>query len=233
MNTNATQVAAFGKLVEICYTLGTGYNPSKPSIASTELTTLLAKSGEALEAVKESEVLYALLVNNRKERFRTIPKLSTRIYRAVISSGASQEDILEIKRIKIKFAANGKTKPVVPAEPEAKSRSSGLKNFTKYAENFSRMIQILEGIPSYQPNEEALKVASLQALASELHQLNLSVSNAAVTLKNARIRRNELLYGQSGIHKTAMAVKNYVYSVYGMESEQSRQMGKVKFKAKV
>jgi hypothetical protein len=229
MRTNAQQVAAFEKLLGICYTLGTGYNPSKPSIVSTSLNSLLQEARQALETVKKEEAIFALLVNDRQETFKTLPKLSTRIYRAAVCSDASAEDILEIKMLKAKIAPVTRARRTEPAGEETRARSSGLYNFAKIAENFSQMVQVLQGIASYNPNEEALKIQTLKALATKLHQQNLDVANAEVRVKNAKIRRNGLLYGQNGIHKTAMAVKNYVYSVYGMTSEQARQFSGIRF----
>jgi hypothetical protein len=234
MRTNAQQVAAFEKLLGTCYTLGTGYNPSKPSIVSTSLNSLLQNAKQALETVKEDEALLALLINNRKETFRTLRTFSTRIYRAAMSSDASAEDILEIKRLKDRIAPPGKAKPKAAVDgQESRTRSSGLYNFGKIAENFGHMVEILEGIPSYTPNEPDLSIQGLKARSAKLHEQNLSVSNAESNLKNSRIRRNELLYGQKGIYKTAIAVKNYVYSVYGMTSEQARQFGRIEFKPKI
>lgn len=93
------------------------------------------------------------------------------------------------------------------------------------------MIAILSTEPTYLPNENDLKITTLNTLLTTLKNTNTGVTNAYTTVSNARIARNLSLYNPTnGICATAKEVKAYVKSVFGATSPQYKQISGLEFK---
>jgi hypothetical protein len=93
------------------------------------------------------------------------------------------------------------------------------------------MIAILSTEPSYVPNENELKIATLNTQLTDLKNLNTAIANAYTTVSNARISRNASLYNPTvGICAVAKEVKGYVKSVFGATSPQYKQISGLEFK---
>ena len=91
--------------------------------------------------------------------------------------------------------------------------------------NFSALVSLVTKVAAYQPNETALQVSSLTAYIAALQAANLQVVTAYTDWSNVRISRNDLLYGNpSGLVAVAGQVKNYVKSIYGLQSPQYKQL---------
>lgn len=76
------------------------------------------------------------------------------------------------------------------------------------------MIELMENNPVYAPNEVDLQVATLQARSTTMKNANTGVTNTTVPLSNARISRNNELYGDdAGLVELAGLVKKYVKSL--------------------
>jgi len=73
-----------------------------------------------------------------------------------------------------------------------------------------------------------LKVAALQSFLSDLNNQSTAVAEATRSLATARIHRNNVIRGKNGLLQTANAVKDYIRSVYGIRSEQARELGKIR-----
>ena len=66
---------------------------------------------------------------------------------------------------------------------------------------------------------------------NELKAKNLSVITAEVSLSNARIARNDIMYKEnSGLVFIAVDVKTYIKSVFGATSPQFKQTSNLKFR---
>jgi hypothetical protein len=49
-------------------------------------------------------------------------------------------------------------------------------------------------------------------------------------LFNVRASRNKVLFESTGVHGTAIEVKEYIKSIFGTQSAQYRQLGELRFK---
>ena len=90
------------------------------------------------------------------------------------------------------------------------------------------MLETIAAEPRYAPNEENLTVTGLHKKLSALRESNTDVTQAKVEMSNARLALNAALYeGEGNMHETAQAVKEYVKSVFGFDSEQYHQLVKL------
>ncbi|MEQ9414899.1 MAG: hypothetical protein RIF39_13765 [Cyclobacteriaceae bacterium] len=79
--------------------------------------------------------------------------------------------------------------------------------------------------PQYLPNEEELKVPALEALVNKAEAMM-----ARVAWTKARTKRNAMLYkAETAVYGTAMAVKQYVGAVYGLQSDEYKQLSRLSF----
>src|SRR5690606_36918357 len=103
--------------------------------------------------------------------------------------------------------------------------SSSQQSYDSLIEHFSKLITLLSTEPTYVPNENELKIATLNTLLTTLKNTNTAVINAYTTVSNARIARNQSLYNPvNGLCETAKEVKKYVKSLFGATSPQYKQV---------
>ena len=96
-----------------------------------------------------------------------------------------------------------------------------------------RLITILSTEPTYVPNENELKVVTLNTLLTSLKNTNTAVINAYTTVSNARLSRDQSLYNTTnGLCETAKEVKMYVKSLYGATSPQYKLISGLEFKSR-
>jgi len=104
-------------------------------------------------------------------------------------------------------------------------------SFDSRLDNLDKLIKLLESIPVYKPNEADLNVTGLTALITDLIAKNSEVIATTTLLSNARISRDAILYkADSGMVDVALAVKNYVKSLYGSTSPQYKQVSVLEFR---
>jgi len=232
---NVKQVAAFGKLVGICNDLGASYNPSKATLSSTALVTLLEQAQQKVEAVNVARTQFLLAVNARQESFAALPAITSRMVRALAATESSAENIRDARILRQRLSSNRFPKQVTASvgsdQPTVKTRSISRLDFESQADSFSKLIQLVQRIPDYAPNEVDLQVSALTNLLTELKLKTQQVAKAANEFATVRIERNKVLAGKNGMYETAAAVKEYIRSVFGVRSEAARELGKLKLVA--
>jgi hypothetical protein len=231
---HAKNAANFQDLIAFCNGYGTTYNPSKDSLKLTQLNTLLTTAQGNLTNVTAKNTEYNSAVNERVEAFSDLRPLSTRLVNALDVTDATKERIDDAKGFNRKIQgqrASKKEEPVDPNQPAPKTISSSQQSYDQLIQHFDGMISVLESEPSYTPNEDDLKITTLQAKAQDLKDKNEQVAVAYTAVSNARIERNKTLYkDDSGLVDTAGEVKKYVKSVYGATSPEFGQIKGIKFK---
>jgi len=234
---NVKNVAAFGKLVGICNDLGASYNPSKAALTPTALATLLEQAQQSLEAVNVARATFVLAVNARQEKFASIYPLAARVVRALMSTGTSVENIRDVRLLKRKLSPKRAVKVSAKAIGTGKEVSAKVPNsssrldFDGQTDTFANITQLIRHIPVYAPNEQDLKLDSLQTVLDDLGAASQAVAESANALANARIHRNEVLMGKNGMYETGTAVKEYIRSVFGVRSEPARELSKLRLAA--
>lgn len=237
-------VANFEDLISFCVGYGATYNPSKNSLKIPQLQTQLASVKANITAVTNTSVAFNNAVNARKIAFQGLEKLSTRLVNALDATNATDQLVKDAKTVNNKMqGARGKlTKadagknakaidPNAPIVETPKTISTSQRSYDSIIEHFSKMIAILSTEPSYVPNENELKIATLNTQLTNLKNLNTAIANAYTTVSNSRISRNASLYNPTvGICAVAKEVKGYVKSVFGATSPQYKQISGLEFK---
>jgi len=226
---------AFGKLTGVCTGLGGTYNPGQQNLQANAMAAQLNIAQQVWEEVKEAQSAYDMATNNREQGFRSIRTLSSRVYsmlKSCTNNTLLVEDALKSKR-RI-WGARISKPPVVETEKREEekpdTRPSFGQDFNSIAEYFDRLVQTVASEPRYCPNETELTLASLQQTLVELFGLNKAVMDAEIRLEEARIKRNTVYYiAPENLIDTAAAVKLYVRSAFGYQSQQHLQVQKLRF----
>ena len=252
---HAKNVALFDDIISFVTGYGTDYKPSKDSI---KLTALKALSANAKTAISDVHAAFSANSNAsaaREVAFEPLDKLTTRVLNALKATDTStqvDESARTIvrkihgERAKAKKNTKMKTNPPadgttvkepvydavkVPVEETPKEISVSQLSFDSRLDNLDKLIKLLESIPVYKPNEADLNVTGLTALITDLIAKNSEVIATTTLLSNARISRDAILYkADSGMVDVALAVKNYVKSLYGSTSPQYKQVSVLEFR---
>lgn len=238
---HAKNVANLEDLISFCQGYGTTYNPSKNALKLAQLQTQLASCKANIASVTSTSIAFNNAVNARLIAFDGLKKLSTRLVNALGAVGATEQIVKDAKTINTKLQGShtkltkgdsGKTTPTADTVSETpKTISSSQQSYSSLVEHFSKMITLLSTEPAYVPNENDLKVVTLNALLTNLKNSNTAVINSYTTVSNSRISRNQSLYNTAnGLCTTAKDVKAYIKSVFGASSPQYKQVSKLEFK---
>ncbi|MBK7635227.1 MAG: hypothetical protein IPJ13_13805 [Saprospiraceae bacterium] len=96
-------VSLFEDLITTCQSYGTDYNPSNAMISIAQLQAAYTATQNALNDFKSQKTSFDMAVNQRRNAFDDIKPLSTRIYNALIASGAPKLTIDDAKGINKKM----------------------------------------------------------------------------------------------------------------------------------
>ena len=234
---HAKNAATFEDLISFCTGYGATYNPSKAVLKIPAMTTQLTGVNTALQAVKVAKTAYDNATNTRELAFKPLKSLCTKIVNALAATEAAQQTVDDVKTTNNKIQGKrAKTieKPTAEelakgAEP-IKTSSTSQQSYDKLIDHFAQLIATLTAEPKYLPNENELKVATLNTMLTDLRTKNTAVINATTTLSNARIARDKTLYAEiTGLIDVALDVKQYVKSLFGANSPQYKQVSALKF----
>ena len=237
-------VANFENLVSFVVGFGATYNPSKVSLKVPALQTQLASCKANITSVTNTSVAFNNAVNARIIAFDGLKKLSTRLLNALDATNASTQLVKDFKTVNAKVqgskltkADSGKTAklidPNAPVVETTKTISSSQQSYSSLIEHMATIITILSTEPTYVPNENELKVVTLNTLLTSLKNTNTAVINAYTTVSNARLSRDQSLYNKTnGLCETAKEVKMYVKSLYGATSPQYKLISGLEFKSR-
>jgi acyl-CoA hydrolase len=237
-------VANFENLVSFVVGYGVTYNPSKVTLKVPALQTQLASCKANIASVTSTSVAFNNAVNARMMAFDGLKKLSTRLLNALDATNASTQLVKDFKTVNAKVqgskltkADSGKTAklidPNAPVVETTKTISSSQQSYSSLIEHMATMITVLSTEPTYVPNENELKVLTLNTLLTSLKNTNTAVINAYTTVSNARLSRDQSLYNTTnGLCETAKEVKMYVKSLYGATSPQYKLISGLEFKSR-
>lgn len=237
-NSHAKNVTNFDSLISAVITIGSAYNPSKDSIKLPALQTLLLAANESLIALKSAESANSTAIDVRELAFKPTGSLFTKISNALKASGSSIQAVetaktifrkLQGKRASVKLTDEEK-KTLEAEGKEVKQISASQMGYDERVNNFEKLIALLHTIPEYSPNEEELKIETLQALLSDLKAKNSEVIKTYLVLETSRGVRNDVLYKPiSGLIDISSDVKSYIKSVFGVTSTQYKLVSKLRF----
>ena len=235
---HAKNVTNFETLISVVVSLGATYNPSKNSLKLPALQTLHSAATDSMTALKNAESATATAVDTRELAFKSIGSLFTRINNALKASNSTvQADDtaksifrkLHGKRASAKLTEDQKA--VLLAEgKEVNQNSNSQMGYDDRVENFESLISFLQTVPEYNPNEEELKITTLQALLSDLKAKNISVMQNRIAEDTVRgVRKSVQNTPLTGLVDIANDVKSYIKSVFGVNSTQYKLVSKLRF----
>lgn len=233
---HAKNVAAFNSIISFCQGYGSIYNPAPDDLKLINLQTQLAAAQTALEDCKDKQLDFDQAVDKRMAVFAKLKPLSQKLIYALKASGAPQLSIEAAETIYRKIQGRRKEPvaapvlPVDPSQPPAKTISVSQVSYDNLMANFSALLQVITKVSEYQPNEEEMTTSKLEAYLSQLKTSNQLVVDAYTAWSNNRIARDGLLYNKTtGMVAVAAKVKNYVKSLYGLQSPQYKQLSGLQF----
>ncbi|MEI6853184.1 MAG: hypothetical protein WCL06_10090 [Bacteroidota bacterium] len=217
--------------------LGAEYNPSNDKIKIANIDLLLSSQTNAFKTVNAKSIPWVNAVNARVDVLKPLDKTLTKVLNSLKSTEASVEVIADARsRInKIKgVRATPKivmdpTDPAVPTDTSVNQISAAQTDINHIIDNFQNLIMLLEAEPLYDPAETDITTAALGTLLSSIVTANDEVIAAFPAFDNARIARNEVLYGVDGGHEIQLKVKKYVLSIFGAKDKRYHQISGVKF----
>ena len=235
---HAKNVTNFETLISVVVSLGATYNPSKNSLKLPALQTLHSAATDSMTALKNAESATATAVDTRELAFKSIGSLFTRINNALKASNSTvQADDtaksifrkLHGKRASAKLTEEQKA--ILLAEgKEVNQNSNSQMGYDDRVENFESLISFLQTVPEYNPNEEELKITTLQVLLADLKAKNMTAMQAHIAESTARGARKTLQNTPlTGLVDVANDVKSYIKSVYGIKSTEYKLVSKLRF----
>jgi hypothetical protein len=228
---HAKNVANLQKLTEqvTVYTL---YNPPVDNLKIANLQTLYTTASTKLNEVEEKRNANKNAITLRQSAFESLKSTCTRIINQLEIIGLPQGTIDQAKSLN-RLIQGGQKKTSTPPEEgkeEPKTVSTSRQSYTQQAENFGILLQLLSTIPTYNPNEDDLKLANLNTYKESLVSTTQSVDQTEAELNNKLIERDNILYTDgTGLYSIAQNVKKYVKSLYGATSTEYANVSAIKF----
>lgn len=228
---HARNVANLQKLTEqvTVYSL---YNPPVDNIKVTNLQTLYTTASAKLNEVEDKRNANKNAISVRQSAFENLKSTATKIINHLEILGLPSGPIDQAKSLN-RVIQGGQKKTEAPVEEgkEApKTVSTSRQSYTQMAENFGILLQLLGTIPTYNPNEDDLKLTNLETYKNSLVSSTQSVDQTEAELNTKLIERDQLLYADgTGLYSIAQNVKKYVKSLYGATSPEYANVSGIEF----
>ncbi|MBK5213546.1 MAG: hypothetical protein JJE55_07800 [Flavobacteriaceae bacterium] len=209
-------VANFSTAYAVLEEMGPLYNPSNSSITLGVLTPIKATLNTQVSRIDAAMAVYRADVADKKNAIKKMDKLATKInnyFKSLDVPDNEKENIASQVR-RIRGDAPKKKAPANPEQGDDKSISNSRQSFDNKVANFNTLIAQLEVFSEYAPNEDDLKIATLQAYTAELATLNARAHVSDDALITARAERNKTVYfNTSNVVGLMLKVKAYVRSL--------------------
>ncbi|MCX2681466.1 hypothetical protein OOZ15_16040 [Galbibacter sp. EGI 63066] len=241
---HAINVANLQKMIEQISVFG-AYNPSVEELKKENLTQLYTKATEVLNKVEEKRTINKQAIHARQDAYEELRPTTTRIVNHLDILNLPDGDFAQAKSLNNLIHGNRKRGGALKKDPvdvfsdepagvgakgTTTTVSTSRQSYTQLADNFSKLLQLLENIPSYNPNIEELKLEELKNFQTTMVESTKAVDQTEAELNAALIERNELLYAEdTGLYDIALDVKKYVKSVYGATAPEYTKVSGIKF----
>lgn len=215
-----------------------GYNPSNPNLSCEAIQKASANVKDAMLAVSRASAVYKNAIRLREIGFELLNKFASRIYNTLKASDKNRSDETAkeyVRKIQGRRAGAKRSAEEKKADLEAGIQynevSASQMSFDSRLENFSKLINVAVATPSYAPNEEDLKIESLNGLLGDLQQKNIAVIEAQTVLYKARALRNELLNkDETGLIDIMLSAKAYLKGAFGPSSPEFKEVSGLSFR---
>lgn len=214
------------------------YQPSNERLKVEPMKIMLTACKNVLNDVSQALATFKAAVDAREPLFSNMNKLVSRIINILKSSDVPDETVETCKSIARKLHGRRTTPKRSPEkikeDQEAgiliRENSSSQRSYDNQVENFKMLVEQIINVPAYNPNEADLQKENLSKLAEELKQKNSEVVSARTALKDARTRRDNLMYKKdTGLVDVALDAKSYIRGAFGPSSAEFRKVAKLEF----
>jgi hypothetical protein len=231
---HARNCQRFAELISFCEGYGAVYQPQNHALSVADLQTLLAAGQDGIDGVTTAMGPWKNAVSERREAFRGLRPLTTRVINAFAVSGAPQSAVDQAESFKRKIdgerAKQVEDDPSTPENEAENTISVSQQSYTQLVEHLDNLIQVLTDSGQYNPAETDLKLLALNTLSTALKAANQAVIDTNTPFSNARIARNDALYAEgTGLVDIAGMVKKYVKALFGADSPQFAQVSGLEF----
>ena len=228
---HAKNVANLQKLTEqvTVYTL---YNPPVENLTIVSLQTLYTTASAKLTEVEEKRHANKNAIALRQLTFENLKPTCTKIINHLGILGLTEGTLDQAKSLNRVIQGGQKTTTTPPGEngETGSTVSTSRQSYTQMADNFGILLQLLATIPTYDPNEDDLKLTNLTAYQSSLMSATQSVDQTEAELNIKLIERDQILYAEgTGLYTIVQNVKKYVKSLYGATSPEYANVSNIEF----
>lgn len=176
----------FRKLIDLV-SADPGYDPTNPTIIVTALETRYTSGQAAATNVNSAAVPYKIAVNDRQAKFEDVPRRTGNAFRMARACGADKLILDDLNSSRRKLRSPRSAKPArddasTSGSEAAASHSTSQMSYDNQVGNVQAFVELLSPIPSYNPNEDELKVVALQEFTADLTAANNAVSSTFVPL---------------------------------------------------
>ena len=223
---HAINISNFKLLIDYCASFGAKYQPSNAELDLATMNTQWTAADAAHATLTTALMTAKTPLAERKTLFAPVNKLVTKTLSNYESTNADKQLKSNAKTIDDKIRGADKVKK----EKNPNDVSVSHQSFVNRQDAFQQLVTLYGSDSKYAPNEVELKVVTLQSLADDMKKLNNNIGTIIAPVKNAQIKRNDLLYKvDSGMVDVAKLVKDYVQSVFGASAAESKLVKKLKF----
>ncbi len=228
---HAKNVANLEMLIEQITTF-TSYNPSIDNLKIPAVTTLYNTALASLNSVTDKRIANKNAIHIRQDLYIKLKSTTTRIINQLDILNLNEGIFEQAKSLNRLIQGSSKSNNNEQKEEgqQGNSKSTSRQSYTQLAENFSRLLQLIETITTYNPNIDDLKLANLTTYQTELVNATQTVNQTDAELDTEIIERNNILYNEAtGVYEIGQNVKKYVKSVYGATSPEYTNVSRIKF----
>jgi len=220
---------------------GVKYNPNNTNLKLTTLQQIQTDSDTSVGAVTGKLKANKEVIAARHKLFVPSKKFATRVLRAVKASDVDDSVIEQTRSLVMKIRGERIT-PIaksIPPEPGVtetdpgktiKIHSASHQSFVNIVGHFNGLITLLKDETNFAPNETDLTVTAITAMVAQMKAANDACYDADTDFINAIITRNKLMYTpKTGLCDIALMAKDYVSSVFGLDSKEYKEILSIKF----
>ena len=228
-------VAHFEELVGICAALGGTYDPSNGDLALNKITDRHTLCEGSLSDWGGAEAAETLADTNRENAFDAWERLATRIVNYYISTDAPENRKQDAKEI-LRLVRGRRAKKLVddPNTPEDESQGGNSVAQTSYVQrvdHFDGLIDLYTADGMYNPNEDAIKLATFVTFSAALKDFNTGSFNANTNTTASRSEFFVKAYtGENNMIDNAMQIKKYLKALLGPSNIIYKQAARLRFK---
>ena len=200
----------------------TGYNPPRAQESVAGFTTFLNTIVTTNATESQQQQNYKAAVDQRQAAFLKTPgsidKILVPIRGAVEAQyGKKSTEAVAIAAIIKSMRSTSLVRP--PADPnnptQEQTVSQSERSYGSMTQHFNDIINTLTQFTGYNPTNNAIKIAGLQATATQLTTLNNNVAAKTLALKTTRANRIAIY---DDLKERTQRIKAYVKAQYGNNS---------------